>query len=42
MLPEVGRVMVAIICISVVLPAPFGPRSPSTPPLMSSETPRTP
>ena len=40
--PEVGFVMVASICIRVVLPAPFGPSSPSTPPFNSSVKSRTP
>src|SRR2546423_7234294 len=42
MRPLVGRVIVAIICISVVLPAPFGPSSPITPDFTSSERSRTP
>src|SRR5450432_1456834 len=36
--PDVGFVIVAIICISVVFPAPFGPRSASTPVRMASVT----
>ena len=40
--PEVGRVIVAIICMSVVLPAPFGPSSPRTPGPAERLSPRTP
>jgi hypothetical protein len=42
MRPLVGRVIVAIICINVVFPAPFGPSSPTTPDFTSSERSRTP
>ena len=38
----VGFVIVAIICMSVVFPAPFAPRSPITPPLDDSVRSRTP
>ena len=40
--PAVGRVIVAIICMSVVLPAPFGPSSPITPLPIERERSRTP
>src|SRR5689334_20165320 len=40
--PAVGRVIVASICMSVVLPAPFGPSRPRTPPFSESESSRTP
>ena len=39
--PLVGRVSVAIICISVVLPAPLWPIRPTTPAVRLSETPST-
>src|SRR5262245_60838437 len=36
--PDVGLVMVAISCMSVVLPAPLGPSRPTTPAPTSSDT----
>lgn len=43
--PAVGRVMVVMVFINVVLPAPFGPNRPITPELKSSlnsQSPHTP
>src|SRR5688572_30285926 len=42
MRPADGFVTVAIICMSVVFPAPLGPRRPRTPPFTLSERSRTP